>query len=117
MRLPVSSLVDFEVETRLDPAIQFPHPTLTEISRPGTIFLTGATGLLGANLLGEFLRCTGAVVYCLVRDKGIGDGKTRLKQQLQFYGLWNDSFESRVVALSEECLRQSAVPEVPRLQK
>ena len=47
MRPPVSSVVDFEVETRLDPSIQFPHPTLTEISRPGTIFLTGATGLLG----------------------------------------------------------------------
>jgi thioester reductase-like protein len=83
----------------LDPTIQFPHPIVTNISRPGKIFLTGATGLLGANLLGEFLRNTGAVVYCLVRSKGIDDGRTRLRQRLQFYALWNQSFESRIVPL------------------
>ena len=83
MQPATSSVADFKVEARLDPTIQFPHPIVTNISRPGKIFLTGATGLLGANLLGEFLRNTEAVVYCLVRSKGVDDGRTRLKQRLQ----------------------------------
>jgi FlaA1/EpsC-like NDP-sugar epimerase len=99
MQPTISSVADFELEARLDPTIQFPHPIVTNISRSGKIFLTGATGLLGANLLGEFLRNTGAVVYCLVRSKGIDDGRTLLRQRLQFYALWNQSFESRIVPL------------------
>ena len=99
MQPATSSVADFKVEARLDPTIQFPHPIVTNISRPGKIFLTGATGLLGANLLGEFLRNTEAVVYCLVRSKGIDDGRTRLRQRLQFYALWNQSFDSRIVPL------------------
>ncbi len=60
-----------------------------------SILLTGATGFLGAYILRGLLRETLAVVYCLVRSDGDGT-LSRVRTNLQRYGIWNDHFESRV---------------------
>ena len=55
------------------------------------IFLTGATGFLGAFLLNELLRKTGAEVHCLVRPRREGTEEGPLapiRANLKRYGLW-----------------------------
>jgi L-aminoadipate-semialdehyde dehydrogenase len=56
---------------------------------PKAIFLTGATGFLGAFILNDLLRtfskCT---VYCLVRAKTEEDGWKRLERNMEIHLLW-----------------------------
>ena len=86
-------------ETYLDPEIQFPHPVSARIGEPGRVFLTGATGLLGVNLLGELLRTTGAEVQCLVRARSAREGFLRITRQLMSYEVWDDAFEARIAPI------------------
>lgn len=55
-----------------------------------TIFLTGATGFLGAYLVAEMLQETEAAIHCLVRPRRGQDGRQRLAAQLEKYDLWRD---------------------------
>lgn len=55
--------------------------------RARQIFLTGATGFLGARLLHEILTFEDAVVHCLVRAENESAGISRLKQALAKHGL------------------------------
>ncbi|MEK6223125.1 MAG: thioester reductase domain-containing protein, partial [Chloroflexota bacterium] len=63
------------------------------------IFLTGATGFVGAYLLQGLLATTDATVHCHVRAQTQKDGLARLKKNLQFYKLWQDDFEGRIRAV------------------
>lgn len=54
------------------------------------IFLTGATGFLGAYLVAEMLQETEAGIHCLVRPRRGQDGRQRLAAQLEKYDLWRD---------------------------
>lgn len=83
------------------------------------IFLTGATGFLGAFLLYELLQETTADIYCLVRAPNIESGKKKLQSSLESYLLWNESLNSRIIpvvgdlsqpllGLSEEQFREMA---------
>jgi amino acid adenylation domain-containing protein/thioester reductase-like protein len=66
----------------------------------GSVFLTGATGFLGAFLLDELLSRTGATVYCLVRRRGV-DPTAQLWQNLSRYGIRPpEDLARRVVAVS-----------------
>ncbi len=57
-------------------------------SQPKAIFLTGATGFIGAFLLVELLQQTTARVYCLVRDCGNADlARKKIQENLTHYGL------------------------------
>lgn len=60
------------------------------------IFLTGATGFIGAYVLAELLRRTTSVVYCLVRREE--DGMGRLRQVLSAIGAPDPAH--RVVAVA-----------------
>ncbi len=51
----------------------------------GSILLTGATGVLGANLLKELLATTDADIFCLVRAADLDLARTRLHQFLKVY--------------------------------
>jgi amino acid adenylation domain-containing protein/thioester reductase-like protein len=64
--------------------------------RTGEVFLTGATGFLGAFMLAELLRRTTARAHCLVRATDVADGARRLRQVLTRYGLWHDAFAARI---------------------
>ncbi|MQS14934.1 amino acid adenylation domain-containing protein [Streptomyces kaniharaensis] len=60
------------------------------------VLLTGATGFLGAFLLGDLLARTGAVVNCLVRAADEASGRERIERTLRGYGLWRDGWAGRV---------------------
>jgi thioester reductase-like protein len=82
-------------------------------TKPPAVFLTGATGFLGAFLLRELLAQTDASVYCLVRPKAGEDAATRVRRTLVDYGLWDECIRPRIVGvvgdLTEPLLGLSAV--------
>lgn len=67
--------------------------------RARNIFLTGATGVLGAHLLKEILASTDAHVHCLVRASSPEEGRHRVQNLLRAYDprqdLWREH-ENRV---------------------
>ncbi|MEM6840429.1 MAG: thioester reductase domain-containing protein, partial [Cyanobacteria bacterium P01_C01_bin.120] len=71
---------------------QQPHP-----AAPKTVFLTGATGFLGAFLLYELLQQTQAEVFCLVRADSRREGFARLQATFTKYGLPVASLKGRAV--------------------
>ena len=85
-----------KTDTRLDPAFCFNRPLSKYVAQPRAIFLTGATGFIGAFLLAELLEKTQATVYYLVRGSTLPTS-VRLKTQLQFYQLWQETFATRLI--------------------
>jgi len=71
------------------------HPLVSE----NAIFLTGATGFLGAFLLYELLQQTAADIYCLVRSSDLESSKQKLQKSLASYCIWDESFRSRIIPL------------------
>lgn len=69
------------------------------------IFLTGATGFLGAFLLHELLVATEAKVHCLVRAGSIGEGKRRIRSNLHAYSLWEAQWDARTIAVPGDLSR------------
>jgi thioester reductase-like protein len=61
------------------------------------VFLTGATGFLGAFLLDELLRETEAEVRCLVRARDPEAARRRLEANLARYHLDSEAHASRIV--------------------
>jgi thioester reductase-like protein len=88
--------LDLEAEAILDRNIQ-PESPLQSTCQLNNIFLTGATGFLGAFLLYELLQDTQAKIYCLVRAETIESAQHRLQSCLQSYLLWEESFSSRMI--------------------
>ncbi len=76
----------------LDPAIRS-TARIEPVHPPRHVFLTGATGFLGAYLLSQLLEDRSRRVSCLVR--GVA-GADRLRRALQSYGLWQDGLLERV---------------------
>jgi amino acid adenylation domain-containing protein/thioester reductase-like protein len=89
--------LDLNQEATLDAAIQPGLLPPRPVTEAGTIFLTGATGFLGAFLLYELLHQTGATIHCLVRAADIEAGRQRVQKQLGAYLLWDPAFNSRIV--------------------
>ncbi|BAZ25547.1 AMP-dependent synthetase and ligase [Kalymmatonema gypsitolerans NIES-4073] len=91
------SRTDWNAEVVLDPTIS-PGTALFElVTEPAAIFITGATGFLGAFLLHELLEQTQADIYCLVRSANEQSGKIRIQKNLETYGLWNQDFSFRII--------------------
>jgi amino acid adenylation domain-containing protein/thioester reductase-like protein len=61
------------------------------------VFLTGATGFLGAYVLDGLLRRTEADVYCLVRAADADDGRRRIAENVAKYLEWNPAWDARIV--------------------
>lgn len=85
-----------EEDALLDPAWR-PRPASTAGAAVRNVFLTGATGFLGAFLLKELLSETDAVVHCLVRASGAGQARERLRENLRYYGLDDAYLSERIV--------------------
>ncbi len=66
------------------------------------IFLTGATGFIGAFLLHELLGQTKANIYCLVRSSSPESGKQKIRRNLERYLLWNEELDSRIIPVLGE---------------
>jgi amino acid adenylation domain-containing protein/thioester reductase-like protein len=77
----------------LDPSI-FPDNTI--VGTIPEIFLTGATGFLGAFLLQELLQQTRSDIYCLVRAGSLAEGQARIQTSLKRYSLWDEDFSNRI---------------------
>lgn len=80
-------LIDLESDAELDAGIFPVSSAPIDITEAQALFLTGATGFLGAFLLAELLKQTRADIYCLVRAADEQEAGDRLKQQLNRYEL------------------------------
>jgi thioester reductase-like protein len=76
---------------------------------PKTVFLTGATGVLGGRILKELLQSTSSRIYCLARGKGAAHCRERVLSFLRVYDD-EDALESeflcRVVVLDGDVTRE-----------
>jgi amino acid adenylation domain-containing protein/thioester reductase-like protein len=98
----IATAIDFNAEAVLAPEI-FPQGTPTDdVSEPSHIFLTGATGFVGAFLLHELLEQTQAKIYCLIRSANEQEAAKRLQTNLEKYLLWNPSQSSRIIPIMGE---------------
>lgn len=88
---------DLQIDAQLIPEIQFPHPLSKNPLNPEFVFVTGATGFLGAYLVDELLRQTTATLYCLVRAADEASAAARLAAQLQSFGMWRDECGTRLI--------------------
>lgn len=61
-----------------------------------TLFVTGATGFLGAWLLAELIERTDADLLCLVRADGPEAALERIRRNLVGFGLWSPSHARRL---------------------
>ncbi|MDF5712485.1 MAG: non-ribosomal peptide synthase/polyketide synthase [Rhizonema sp. NSF051] len=89
--------VNLQAEVVLDQTINPLNLVYQPVSEPAAIFLTGATGFVGAFLLAELLQQIPADIYCLVRAADFTAGKQRLEETLKAYLLWEESFNSRII--------------------
>lgn len=75
----------------LDPNVAFDNVGV--IQRPTSVFVTGATGFVGAFILHELLEL-GITAHCLVRAEGVDHGMQRLMIALANYDLWKPEYTS-----------------------
>ncbi|MES2939249.1 MAG: amino acid adenylation domain-containing protein [Pseudomonadota bacterium] len=66
-----------------------------KLARPEAVFVTGATGFVGAYLAAELLK-SGIAVHGLVRADDAEQGRARLVEALSGYGLWNADYAKLV---------------------
>ncbi|WP_316752422.1 polyketide synthase [Streptomyces herbicida] len=82
--------VDFAAEVTLADDIVPADEVVRVADKPREVFLTGATGFLGAFLLRDLLRTTRATVHCLVRGADEAEALRRLRDNLEWYEFWDD---------------------------
>ncbi|MDI3284632.1 amino acid adenylation domain-containing protein [Polyangium sp. 15x6] len=99
-----STIASFHDDVELDPSIR-PGTATRPSGPPRHIFLTGATGFLGAFLLRDLLRHTRAEICCLVRAEDTQAGMERIRAALTMYGLWQPQHEARILPIPGD-LRQ-----------
>ena len=92
-----TTISELEAEAALDPTINPGSLPIKLVCEPDNIFVTGATGFLGAFLLYELLEQTGANIHCLVRAANPEAGKQKLQSNLEKYLLWNEKNSSRII--------------------
>ncbi|MCK4935126.1 MAG: amino acid adenylation domain-containing protein, partial [Simkaniaceae bacterium] len=88
-------------ETTLDASINIDGVlplTKDQYTDPKKIFLTGATGFVGAFFLRELLEKTNAKIYCLVRAKSDPEAEERLIEVLKTYLIWKAQYKNRIIA-------------------
>ena len=93
---------DLRAEAVLDPEIA-PQPAAngTRTLRDACdVFLTGATGFLGAFLLEELLSSTDARIHCLVRQREDRGEMEAIETNLQGYGLWRPEWDERILPVA-----------------
>ncbi|KAF2469221.1 nonribosomal peptide synthetase 7 [Lindgomyces ingoldianus] len=92
--LPVSETpwLNIAAVTRgcLDPSITF-NNAAQAIAPPKSVFVTGATGFVGAFIVQELLEL-GIAAHCLVRADSVDQALQRLLAKLAGYGLWRSNY-------------------------
>ena len=71
------------------------------------IFLTGATGFLGAFLIRDILnRDSETKIYCLTRCADMYDGLERIKANMLKFKCWDNSFRHRIIAVKGDLSKE-----------
>jgi len=113
--------IDLQAEAlSLDPSI-YPFPTRkgntmsrfriesSALLSPRVVFLTGATGYLGAHILSQLLQVPGLTTICLARAKDDGTAKERLLKTLDKYQLLKPTMEALEKANQENMDSKNAM--------
>lgn len=87
---------NLQLDSILDATIQPQNQAVSSQHEIQHIFLTGATGFLGAFILHELLQQTQATIHCLVRASNPEDAAQRLQSILKHYQLWLEEYETRI---------------------
>jgi fatty acid CoA ligase FadD9 len=68
---------------------------------PSTIFVSGSTGFVGVFLLAELLSVypSECKFVCLVRCESLTNALDRIKQNMVFYQIWKEEFQTRIIPL------------------
>ncbi|WP_455409908.1 thioester reductase domain-containing protein [Streptomyces hiroshimensis] len=88
--------VDFAAEVRLAEDVRPAAEVVRGADDPVEVFLTGATGFLGAFLLRDLMRSTRATVHCLVRGEDEAGALRRLRANMEWYRIWDEVDPSRL---------------------
>lgn len=80
-------------------------PSSKQASEKQTVFLTGATGFLGAFILRDLL-ASGNKVMAHVRAKSSDAALQRVKATCQAYGIWSDSWQSSLECVTGDLQEQ-----------
>lgn len=88
--------IDLLSEAVLEPTI-YPVNAESYVQNPKEIFLTGATGFLGAFLLHELLQKNDVKIHCLVRASSQAGGFNKLKKNFERYGIYETQLMERVI--------------------
>jgi amino acid adenylation domain-containing protein/thioester reductase-like protein len=98
------SVMDFEMTpTQLLAEADLPleiQPKTAAKTRHRYLFITGATGFIGAFLIQELLlQHPDASVYCLIRANDFATARDRLKNVMKGYEIWEDRFSERIIPI------------------
>ncbi|HEY0993469.1 MAG TPA: amino acid adenylation domain-containing protein [Kofleriaceae bacterium] len=95
---PSRAALDLSAEIVLDEDV-VPHRTsLAEpVVPPRNVFVTGATGFLGAFLVRELLDAGVSNVHCLVRASSTDSARDKIRAALDELGLWREAMHPRIV--------------------
>ncbi|KAL9638561.1 MAG: hypothetical protein Q9164_001483 [Protoblastenia rupestris] len=88
-----------ELLAQLPTTYQSADPETIRASANPTVFLTGATGFLGAYLIRDILERTSRVVRLIAHVRSVKDPTAaleRLRRSLEGYGLWHDEWSMRL---------------------
>ncbi|MCC3771252.1 thioester reductase domain-containing protein, partial [Streptomyces sp. UNOC14_S4] len=88
--------VDFAAEVRLAEDVRAAAEVVRGADDPAEVFLTGATGFLGAFLLRDLMRSTRATVHCLVRGEDETAALRRLRENMEWYRVWDEVDPARL---------------------
>src|SRR5919202_243874 len=97
--LSVENFPDLKAEAVLEPAIRPDPLSFNFINEPSSIFLTGATGFLGAFLFHALLEQTQADIYCLVRSENPEFCQIKLQKNFEYYGIWQEQYRGRIIPI------------------
>ncbi len=93
----VADLVSLEEEGKVpDDILHEAYDPTTYDAPMRRVFMTGATGYLGAFLLAELMEQTEVTVNCLVRASTGSEGRRRVQGNLERYGIWQDEYAHRI---------------------
>jgi amino acid adenylation domain-containing protein/thioester reductase-like protein len=90
------TVMDLKTEAVLDDTIRPDGAAIAPDHAPQSLFLTGATGFLGAFLLHELLRQTDAGIYCLVRAADVQAAMQKIRAIMESYHIWEPSDGDRI---------------------
>lgn len=75
-------------------------------TNPKSVFVTGASGFLGAYVVRSLLDRTTANIHCLVRASDEASALQRLRQNLEYYQLWRPEDEARLIVVPGDLEKQ-----------